>query len=54
MADYPHVDAAFAYATAVVGKKIPACKWVRLACKRHLTDLKKAKRKVYPYRFDPA
>lgn len=53
MAEYPHVDAANAYAAAVVARKIPACKWVRLACKRHLDDLKKVKRKAYPYRFDP-
>jgi phage terminase large subunit-like protein len=54
VADYPHVDAANAYAAAVVARKIVACKWVRLACKRHLDDLKKAKKKAYPYRFDPA
>lgn len=54
MADYPHVDAANAYAAAVVAKKIPACQWVKLACKRHLNDLKKAKKKDYAYRFDPA
>jgi phage terminase large subunit-like protein len=30
------------------------CKWVRLACKRHLDDLKKATKKAYPYRFDQA
>lgn len=54
VAAYPHVDAANAYAAAVVAKKIPACKWIRLACKRHITDLKKSKAKAYPYRFDPA
>jgi phage terminase large subunit-like protein len=54
MADYPHVDAANAYAKAVVSRKIPACKWIRLACKRHLSDIVKSKKKVYPYRFDPA
>jgi phage terminase large subunit-like protein len=52
MSDQPHVDAAIAYAKAVVAKKIPACKWIRLACKRHLTDLEKSKKKDYPYRFD--
>lgn len=40
------------YARAVVGKEIPACRWVRLACKRHLDDLKAEKRKAFPYRFD--
>lgn len=54
MAEYSHVDAANAYAKAVVGRKIPACKWVRLACKRHLDDLRKATKKAYPYRFDQA
>lgn len=32
------------------GKK--HCKWVRLAAKRHLADLKKQSRKTYPYKFD--
>lgn len=54
MVDYPHVDAANAYAAAVVAKKILACQWVRLACKRHLNDLKKSKKKTCAYRFDPA
>lgn len=53
MADYPHVDAALAWAKGVVGRKIPACKWIRLACKRHLDDLKKSKQKDFAYRFDP-
>ena len=38
------------YARDVVAKKIVACKWVRLACKRHLDDLK---RKAWLYSFDP-
>jgi phage terminase large subunit-like protein len=29
-----------AYAEGVVGEKYPACKWVRLACERHLSDLR--------------
>ena len=54
MADkFPHVDLALQYAKAVVAKKIPACKWVRLACKRHVADLAKAKTKAFAYRFDP-
>lgn len=51
---FPHVDLANEYAKAVAAKKILACKWVILACKRHLKDLAKAKKKNYPYRFDPA
>lgn len=31
-----------AYARDVVAGKVPACKWVRLACKRHLDDLANA------------
>ncbi|WP_185982829.1 terminase large subunit [Aureimonas mangrovi] len=50
---HPHVDAAHRYARDVVAGKILACKWVRLACQRHLDDLKAAKAKAYPYRFDP-
>lgn len=49
---FPHVDLANEYAKAVVAKKILACKWIILACKRHLKDLAKAKKKNYPYRFD--
>lgn len=49
---HPHVDQATRYAKAVVAGKVLACKWVRLACKRHLDDLKKAKSKDFPYRFD--
>ncbi len=32
--------------------KILACKWVKLACRRHLKDLARQKKKSYPYRFD--
>lgn len=42
------------YARDVVAGKIPACRWVRLACKRHLDDLVASKGKAYPYRFDAA
>jgi phage terminase large subunit-like protein len=30
---------------------IPACEYVRLACRRHLSDIEKSKSKDYPYRF---
>ena len=49
----PHVDKANAYARDVVAKKIPACKWVRKACQRHLSDLKRAEGD-WPFRFDAA
>lgn len=41
------------YARDVVSGKIPACRWVRLACQRHMDDLTRSKGKVFPYRFDP-
>ncbi len=46
------VGIAHEYAQAVVGRKIVACKWVRLACKRHLDDLKAAKKRKAKYYFD--
>ena len=52
MADYPHVKDAQKYARDVIRGKIPACKWIKLACQRHLDDLKLSKSKDYPYRFD--
>ena len=48
---YPHVNAANKYARDVVSGRIPACKWVKLACQRHLNDLKKTG-KDWLYRFD--
>jgi len=38
------------YARGVTAGKIPACRWVRAACARHLADLA---RRDFPYRFDP-
>lgn len=52
MASYPNVNAANKYARDVVAGRIPACKEVRQACQRHLDDLKAAKSRSYPYRFD--
>lgn len=40
------------YARDVVHGRVPACVWVKLACQRHLDDLKKSKAKAYPYKFD--
>lgn len=51
---YPLVRAAEAYAKKVVAGKIPACKWIRLACQRHLDDKAAAKAKGFKYYFDPA
>lgn len=52
-ADHPHVDIGNRYAKDVVAGKIPACKWVRLACRRHLDDLKRQRDRLFDYRFDP-
>jgi len=41
-----------AYVGDVIAGKEPACKWVKLACRRHLQDLKRAARKSYPFTFD--
>lgn len=48
----PHVAALDGYVRDVLSGKIPACKWIRLACERHLEDLKRSKSKDWPYRFD--
>lgn len=49
----PHVTAANRYAREVVAGKIVACKWVRLACKRHLDDLVTSKAAKSRFVFDP-
>ncbi|MDE1465642.1 terminase large subunit [Spartinivicinus poritis] len=49
---YSHVDTANIYARQVISKKVAACKWVRLACQRHLDDLNKSQQTDYPYYFD--
>jgi phage terminase large subunit-like protein len=46
---YPHTYAAWKYGEDVLSGKIPACKWVKLACQRQLDDLKK---KDWPFVFD--
>jgi len=51
--DHAHVKAAESYVSGVISGKIPACKWVKLACERHLSDLEKSKTAAFPYRFDP-
>jgi phage terminase large subunit-like protein len=47
----PHVAAGEKYARDVVAGKIPACKWVVLACQRHLRD---KERKDWQWEFKPA
>ena len=47
-----YAAAAEAYARQAVKDRKRHCKWVRLACKRHLVDLKR-KGKDWPYEFRP-
>ena len=46
-------ERATAYARAVVAGSIPACKWHRLACARHLKDLDRVGSAGFPYVFNP-
>ena len=52
MAKFTHCEAADQYARDVLSGEIPACKWIKLACKRHLDDLESSKNKSYPFYFD--
>jgi phage terminase large subunit-like protein len=45
---------ALAYCQSVLSGKTPAGKYTRLACKRHLDDLKKQADSLYPWRYEPA
>jgi phage terminase large subunit-like protein len=47
-----HALQAEKYAKDVVDGKIVACKWVKLACKRHLDDREREKQPDFPYLFD--
>lgn len=53
MKDYAAI--ATQYASDVVGGAIVACRWVRLACERHLRDLERAAAAdpAFPYAFNP-
>lgn len=47
-----YVDAALAWARAVVNGEVPACKWTRLACQRQLDDLDRTLSDDWPWVFD--
>jgi phage terminase large subunit-like protein len=49
---FTYVATANEYARGVVSGRILACKWVKLACQRHLDDLAKSKRPGFAYAFD--
>jgi phage terminase large subunit-like protein len=48
--DYASI--ALSYALDVVDGRVPACKWVMLACRRHLNDLERVGTDEFAYRFD--
>ena len=41
------------YADRVVAGLVPACKWVKAACQRHLDDLVRSGDADYPFEFRP-
>ena len=47
-----HSQKALGYARDVVAGRIIACRWVILACERHLNDLKRQDTPGFPYAFD--
>jgi phage terminase large subunit-like protein len=51
---FPLVKDAEKYARQVISGKIIACKWIKLACQRHLDDLELAKDPKNPFYFSPA
>lgn len=53
-ADQPFAAIALQYARDVTAGRIPACKWTRLACQRHIDDLARAAvGEEWPYVFNP-
>jgi len=50
---FPNVASALQYARDIVAGRIPACRWVRLACERHERDLARIGDEDWPYVFDP-
>lgn len=49
----PHVVAAEKYCRDVIAGRVPAGKWARLACERHLADRRREKTRAFRYKFDP-
>jgi phage terminase large subunit-like protein len=47
-----YVSKADWYLKAVLSGKVPACKWVRLACERQQHDLSRQRARKFPYYFD--
>jgi phage terminase large subunit-like protein len=40
------------YAKDVIAGKVVACKWIKLACKKHIDDIRASKKKDYPFYYD--
>jgi len=49
---HPLTTKAQKFARDVVRGKVPCCRYVKLACQRHLDDLEKSRGRDFPYRFD--
>ena len=50
---YPHVEKGMQYVSDVLDGTVEACKYIKLACQRHIDDLAKQSDPHYPYYFDP-
>ena len=51
---YPLVKLAETYASQVISGKIPACKWIKLLCEKHLSELEQSNSDDFQFYFDPA
>jgi phage terminase large subunit-like protein len=54
MAARDYVALARSYEADVLAGRIPACKWVRLACERNKRDRKRQRTSAFPFWFDDA
>ncbi|NAX17190.1 MULTISPECIES: terminase large subunit [unclassified Vibrio] len=54
MSKYPAVDQAEKFARNIIAGRTPSCRYIKLACQRHFDDVKKSRKKEYPYKFDKA
>src|SRR6478752_667522 len=54
MSERDYVALAAQYQADVIAGRVPACRWVRLACERNRRDLDRQQTPDFPYRFDPA
>lgn len=51
--NFPRVEQGLKFARDVVRGKRPACRYVQLACKRHLDDLAASRKKDFRWKYDP-